>query len=94
MRPHLRHHTQDVSILMFPDVLHQSVQSDEGPCPAHTSTVETTQHPVLKVNSVVLLIVSYLVDFYLCRLEVWPEGCFSKAYWLPFGFHMWTGSLA
>lgn len=32
--PHLGHHPQDVDKLVFSDVLHETIQSDEGPRPA------------------------------------------------------------
>lgn len=31
---HFRHHPQDINELVFSDVLHQTIQSDEGPRPA------------------------------------------------------------
>lgn len=41
VRAHLRHHSQNIHKLVFSDVLHQTVQSDEGPRPAHSRTAHS-----------------------------------------------------
>lgn len=38
VRAHFRHHPQNIHKLVFSDVLHQTVQSDEGSRPADSST--------------------------------------------------------
>lgn len=42
VRAHLRHHSQDIHKLVFPDVLHQTVQSDEGSRPADSRTAHSS----------------------------------------------------
>ena len=40
---HLRHHAQDVGVLVLPEVLHETVQGHEGPGPPDARTEETQQ---------------------------------------------------
>lgn len=41
MRAHLGHHPQDVCELVLSDVLHETIESDERPRPADSSTEDT-----------------------------------------------------
>ena len=41
VRTHLRHHPQNIHKLVFSDVLHQTIQSDEGSRPSHSGTADT-----------------------------------------------------
>lgn len=52
VRAHLRHHPQDVHKLVLPDVLHQTVQSDEGPRPADSGAADRARSlPRQRANS-------------------------------------------
>lgn len=41
MGPHLGNHAQDVRELVLSEVLHETIQSDEGPCPADAGAEHT-----------------------------------------------------